>query len=112
MLGVVELQTGQPVQQRSYGDFALDPGKLSAKAEMDASTERHRPGNVESVRIGINGRVAVGSAKEAQHRLALGYANAAHRHILQGRAPCQLHRRVVPQQLLDGIGDQRRALPK
>jgi hypothetical protein len=38
-LPVVELQTGQPVQQRSYRAFALDASELCAKAEMDAAVK-------------------------------------------------------------------------
>src|SRR5208337_475908 len=39
MLDVIQLQIGQPAQQRADCDFSLDAGELGAEAVMDAATE-------------------------------------------------------------------------
>ncbi len=71
-----------PPQQGRDRDLGLDARQLGAEAEMDAAAEGQRldvgPGDVEPVRvIGIDRRVVVGRAQQAQHGLALGDAPAA-----------------------------------
>ena len=39
MLDVIQLQIGQPAQQRADCDFSLDAGELGPEAVMDAATE-------------------------------------------------------------------------
>ena len=39
MLDVIQLQIGQPAQQRANCDFSLDAGELGADAVMNAATE-------------------------------------------------------------------------
>jgi hypothetical protein len=39
MLHIIELQIGQPTQQRGDGNLAFDAGELRAEAKVDAATE-------------------------------------------------------------------------
>ena len=47
------------------------------------------------------GRIALCGGHEQHHRVALGKGDVPDRHLLRRRPPDQLHRRVVPQRLLD-----------
>ena len=81
---------------------------------MNAAAKGQRlhigPGDVEAIRaIGIDGRVAVGRTEQAQHALALRDPLAAEIvDVLKRHASGHLHRGIVTQEFLNGVGDQRR----
>ena len=76
ILRVIQPQVGQTAQQGRDRDLGLDPRQLGAEAEMDAAAERQRSHigtcDVEPIRmIGVNRRIVVGRAEQAEHGLAL-----------------------------------------
>src|SRR3954447_4899603 len=99
VVGVVELEPGQPPQQRRDRHFGLDARKLGAEAEVDATAERQRahigPRDVEMIRpVRIDRRVPVGGAEQAE--LALPFRNALATEIIdvfQRYPPGHLDRR-------------------
>ena len=109
---VIEPQVGQPAQQGRNRDLGLDPRQLGAEAEVDAAAKGQRPhigpGDVEALRvIGIDRRVVIGRAQQAQHAFALRNSLAAEVVDVFQRHPAgQLHRGIVTQELLDGVGDE------
>src|SRR6516165_5169271 len=116
IVGIVEPEIWQMAQQRIYGDLSLDTGELGPKAMMDAAAERERttlpPRDIEAVGIGKGLRIAIGGAKQAKDRLALGEIHAADLDILERGAPDDLDRRIVAQEFLDRTADQRGIFPQ
>src|SRR6516165_6594544 len=116
IVGIVEPQIRQTAEQRRYGDLALDTGELGPKAMMDAAAERERtslpPRDIETVGIGKGLRIAIGGAKQANDRLALGEIHAADLDILERGACNDLDRRIIAQEFLDRAADQRGIFPQ
>src|SRR5215470_6945512 len=111
MVGIIQPETGQAAQQREYGDFGLYARELRAEAKMDPAAERQRPYvgalDIEPVRFGIDGRVAIGRAEQAEYALALLHLDAAEFGVGKGHASGQLHGRIESQEFLYGIADAR-----
>ena len=63
-------------------------------------------GDVDRIRIIEHLRVAVGGANQMGNRLAFTDLFATQLEVLQRHAGATRHRRVVPQELLDGAVDQ------
>jgi hypothetical protein len=80
-MDVTEPQVGQTAQQRLDRNLAFNAGQLGADAVMDSPTERHRPhvasGDVESIGVGVDRRVAIGRAEQTHDSLPFFQWNAA-----------------------------------
>ena len=109
---VIQPQVRDPPKQGRDRDFGLDPRQLGAEAEVDAAAKGQRlhigPGDIQPLRVvGIDRRVVVGGAEQAQHALALRDAFSAEIVDVFQRHPAgQLHREIVAQEFLDGVGGQ------
>src|ERR1700730_471131 len=105
-------QVRQAAQQRRDRDLGLDARQLGAEAKVNAATKRQRTyigaGDIETIRpVRINSRVAIGRTQQAQHALAFrDFLAAEVVDVLQRHPAAQLHRGVVTQEFLDGIGDE------
>lgn len=104
---------GKP-HQRAQGDLPLRPGQGRPQAVVDAAAEGGvlvgaLAGHVH--RIGVlapAGRIAVGRAQAQEERAPRLDAPAAQLEVPHGDPPRELHRAVVAQQLLYGVGVQGR----
>ncbi len=104
--------SGNAGQRLLEADAALHAGQGGAQAEVHAVAERdvvvERAVDVEAVGVGVLALVAPGRAGEQQH-LRVGRDDlAVQLDRLGGPAALHRRRRLVAQQLLDRVGDERR----
>src|SRR6185312_7674019 len=111
-LDIVKLEAGKAAQQGRDGDLAFEPRQLRAETEMDAAAEGQRLDllacNVEPVGLGVDFGVAIARTQEAQNGFALRDRDIADRNALERGTAGELHRGIVAQQFLDGVGGQLR----
>ena len=111
-----QLQPGHPPRQGRQQHLALQPGQRRADAGVDAEAERDvavgAAAQVEAVRIIPAARVTVRGREEQQHHLARADTHPPHRDLAGGGAEERLHRRRVPQRLLERGPGPRGVLPE
>src|SRR5260370_37575914 len=112
ILSVVQPQLRKAAQQSRDRDLRLDARKLGAEAKVNASAKRQRTdigsGDIETFRpVGIDRWVAIGRAEQAEHAFTFrDFLAAEVIDIFQRHPAGQLHRGIVTQEFLDGVGDE------
>src|SRR5881628_3460769 len=105
-----ELELREPPHERVDGDLPFHAREGSAEAEVNAPAEGDvavvGPGEVETIRVGELGGIAIRSADEGHHHLTLADRPAADRDVRARDARSALHGTIVAQQLLDGTPDE------
>ena len=94
------------LEQRFERAPAFDPGKLMAKAEVNAGAERDvavRPAaQIDMLRVLVCGGVDVGGHQHRHHQIAALQRHAAQLHVVAHEARLgELHRRDEAQEFLD-----------
>src|SRR5205814_6820735 len=111
---VAKLDVAEPPGQRPEGDLTLGSGQRGAEAVVDAEAERQvavvGPPDVEALRIGELGGIAVGGREEQDRLLVLRNGAAGHLDVLEHDPTVDLDRRVEAEALLDGRSGQRRVV--
>ena len=107
-------RVGEPLEERPQPDLAFGPGQRRTEAEVPATGEgqvlaRVVALDVETVRVGEDLRVTVGPGQMDDHQFVPTHAGARHVDVLARDSRTHLHRRLQPQDLLDGVGPQLRA---
>ena len=110
-LVVVDLPVGEALQHLVERDPALQAGQRGTQAEVDAVAEGEVATDVavdvEAVAVREVALVPVGRAVEQDHDAALGHRLAVVLDVTLDVAGLHRRRRLVAQQLLDGVGDER-----
>ena len=113
-VGGVDLPVGEPLEHLFQDDPALEAGQRGAEAEVDPVPEARcwpiGPVDVEAVRVVEAAVVAVGGVVQEEHGAARGHGLAVQLDVPGDVAAGDRARRLEPQQLLDGVADERRVL--
>ena len=108
--GAASSIVGEGVEQRLEGDKAFHARQGRAQAVMDAAAEGHVlagvAGDVQSMRLGEGGGIAVGRSQDQQDFVSFPDLVAEEVEILHGDALGDLYRPVEAQELVDRRADQ------
>ena len=115
-LGGCQLQGPALREHGGKGDAALEAGEWCTGAIMVAVAQGEMmiqfAGDIETVRVGEMTRVAIGRRQHGQDEVPAVNRLAAAFHVFRGNAAHELHGAIVPQELLDGRGNQGGVVPK